>query len=112
MGNAPAILTALGTPAAIGPCPFPRSVLVGQAEPGQRVRMSRKLPWWQTTKTVRQGLLLGGVFAVIGLGDVVLAATGAANFWMLIIGAGFFAMGAAHLTSAIAMRKRQQPAAR
>jgi hypothetical protein len=74
--------------------------------------MSRKLPWWQTTKTVRQGLLLGGMFAVIGLSEAVLAATGAASFWMLIIGAGFFAIGPAHLTSAIAIRKRQQSAAR
>jgi hypothetical protein len=69
--------------------------------------MSRKSPWWQTTKTVRQGLLLGGGFVVLGLSELVLTVTGAASAWLLVIAVGFLAIGGAHLASAAAMRKRQ-----
>ncbi len=70
--------------------------------------MSKKYPWWQTTKTVRQGLWLGGAFTVAGLSDVVLAATGRVNLLMVIIGGCFLAIGLIHLTSAAAMRRRQR----
>ena len=70
--------------------------------------MSERSPWCQTTKTVRQGLWLGCGFAVVGLSDLVLAGTGRVNLPMLIIGAGFLAIGLTHLTSAVAMRRRQR----
>jgi hypothetical protein len=70
--------------------------------------MSEKSPWWQTTKTVRQGLWLGCGFALLGLSELVLAGTGRVNLPMLITGAGFSAIGLAHLTSAVTMRKGQR----
>jgi hypothetical protein len=70
--------------------------------------MSGKPPWWQTTKTVRQGLLLGGGSFVLGLGELVCGVTGTASAWRLILAAGLLAIGMAHLGSAAAMRKRQR----
>ena len=68
--------------------------------------MSDKPPWWQTTKTARQGLWLGCGFIVVGSGELVLTVTGQTSPWMLIISAGFLAIGLAHLGSSVAMRYR------
>ena len=70
--------------------------------------LSEKSPWWQTTKTVRQGMWLGCGFAVVGLSEVTLAAIGRVNLPMLIIGAGFLAIGLTHLTSVVAVRRQQR----
>jgi len=70
--------------------------------------MTEKPPWWQTTKTIRQGLWLGGVFIVVGLGELVPAFLGRVNLLKVIIGSGFLAMGLVHLSSAVAMRRRQR----
>ena len=70
--------------------------------------MSEKSPWWQKTKTVRQGVWLGCGFAIAGLSEVTLAAIGRVNLPMLIIGAGFSAIGLTHLTSVAAVRRRQR----
>jgi hypothetical protein len=70
--------------------------------------MSEKSPWWQTTKTVRQGLWLGCGFAIAGLIEVAFAGTGQVNLPIVIGGAGFLTIGLGHLASAIAMRRRQR----
>ena len=70
--------------------------------------MSEKPPWRQTTKTVRLWMWAGCGLAVVGLSDVVVASIGRVDLLRLIIGAGFLAIGLIHLTSAVAMRRRQR----
>ena len=70
--------------------------------------MPEKSLWWQTTKTVRQGLWLGCGFTVVGLSEVVLGAVGGVNLPMVIIGAGFLAIGLIHLTSVAVTRRRRR----
>lgn len=72
--------------------------------------MTTKAAWWQTTKTARQGFWLGGGMTIFGLIELVLGFSGPASDWQLLIGAGFLAIGAAHLTSAVALHRRQLPA--
>jgi uncharacterized membrane protein HdeD (DUF308 family) len=69
--------------------------------------MTTKAVWWQTTKTARQGFWLGGIWMVIGLGDL-LWGTISAVIWSLIPGAVFLVGGVAHLASAVALRRRQR----
>ncbi len=70
--------------------------------------MSGKSPWWQTTKTVRSGLLLGCGYVVAGSIELAFAITGPAALYMWIMGPGFLAIGLVHLISVVATLRRQR----
>jgi uncharacterized membrane protein len=69
--------------------------------------MSARGPWWQTTRTPRLGFQLGGLFAGLGLLELLLAVVGSAPVLILVIAVLFLVMGTVHLASAMAMRRRQ-----
>jgi hypothetical protein len=69
-----------------------------------------KRPWWQTTRTVRQGYLLGGGNLILAMGELALFVSGTGlHRWLgLAIGLGFLGIAAIYLLSAFALRCRQR----
>ena len=54
------------------------------------------------------GFWLGGGMAILGLAELVLGFSGSTSVWQVLFGGGFLAIGAAHLTSAVALHRRQR----
>jgi uncharacterized membrane protein HdeD (DUF308 family) len=71
--------------------------------------VATRTPWWKTTKTSRQGFMLGAVWAFVGLGDLVLVVAGG-HVWYLFFGSGFLVIGIVYLASAFALRRREHSA--
>jgi hypothetical protein len=69
-----------------------------------------KRPWWQTTRTVRQGYLLGGGNLILAVGELALFVSGTGlHRWLgLAIGLVFLVIAAIYLLSAFALRRRQR----
>jgi hypothetical protein len=65
-------------------------------------------PWWQTTKTVRAGFVLGGFWAILGLAgqSVALAARGQAL--MRVIAVIWLVLAVGYLASAAALARRER----
>jgi hypothetical protein len=68
-----------------------------------------KRPWWQTTRTVRQGYLLGGGNLILAVGELALFVSGTGlHRWLgLVTGLVFLGIAAVYLLSAFALRRRQ-----
>jgi len=74
-------------------------------------RVPRRQPWWQTTRTVRQGYWMAGGYLLVGAGELFFGFTSgrwAGRWGGLAVGAGFVLMGAVYLTTAVALRRRQR----
>jgi hypothetical protein len=66
-------------------------------------------PWWQLSRTVRQGYWMGGIFLLVGLWQLVTFPGGGRVSKWLGLGIGVFAtvLGILCLTSAVALRRRE-----
>ena len=71
---------------------------------GSLADVTPQWPWWQTTRTARQGLVLGCLFAAIGAGQLILGASPAGLGWNLVLGGIWLAVAAVQLGSAAALR--------
>jgi hypothetical protein len=66
--------------------------------------------WWQTTRTVRQGYLLAGLFLLIGAAELAASAGsgGAVSWAQLAVGLLASLTGVAYFTTALALRRHQR----
>lgn len=71
--------------------------------------MTAGKPWWQLTKTVRQGYVGSGFNAIAGLFN--LAAGLTVNVWLLVSAALFLVAAPLYLASALALRRRERSGA-
>lgn len=81
-------------------------------DPGSAVPRSARKPWWQTTRTARQGFTAAALFGLLGLAALVASVVAWPSLW---IGAVIWLpLGAVHLASAVAVRRRElsHPASR
>ncbi|MCZ7438699.1 hypothetical protein O7598_19970 [Micromonospora sp. WMMC241] len=62
-------------------------------------------PWWQTTKTPRQGFVMGGAWLFLGVAYWAVA-LGKPIGWSVILGALATLLGAFLLTTAVLLRRR------
>ena len=70
---------------------------------------SRKNPWWQATKTQRQGFLFGRAWAVLALGQWIILAIDPDPSTVGVLSALLFTpMAAVYLGSAVLLRRRRQ----
>lgn len=70
--------------------------------------MADGTPWWQLTKSIRQGYLMTGCSAVIGASDL-MAGLVVGNPWLLGTGAWFLALTVLYLASTLWLRRRERP---
>lgn len=70
--------------------------------------MAAGRPWWQMTKTARQGFMFGTVWAVLGIGNLLEVLTGRSSAWHWVIPIGTLALAGAYLVSAVALRRRER----
>jgi hypothetical protein len=68
--------------------------------------MAARKPWWQLTKTVRQGYVGSGLYAIAGLFNLVAGLT--VNVWMLVAAVFFLVAAPLSLVSALALRRRER----
>ena len=66
--------------------------------------MAARKPWWQLTKTVRQGYVGSVLYAIAGLFNLVAGLT--VNVWMLLSAVFFLVAAPLYLVSALALRRR------
>lgn len=71
---------------------------------GSLADVTPQWPWWQTTRTARQGLVLGCLFAAIGAGQLVLGASPSGLGWNLALGGIWLVVAAVQFGSAAALR--------
>jgi hypothetical protein len=65
-------------------------------------------PWWQVTKTPRQGFLLGGMWTLLGLGQLLFGLSGGGHVVSLVIGALWLVLAVGYLASAAALFRRER----
>jgi len=70
--------------------------------------MTAGTPWWQMTKTARQGFVLGTLLAVVGLYELLSGLFDDGHAWDLVLSAGLLALAGACLANAIAVRRRER----
>jgi heme A synthase len=80
------------------------------ADLGSCPEVTTQWAWWQTTRTARQGLALGCLFAAIGAGQMILGASASGLVWNLVLGVIWLAIAAVQLGSAAALRRRERSA--
>jgi hypothetical protein len=68
--------------------------------------MAEGKPWWQMTKTPRQGFILSAVYLVIGLGEMVSGLIPSVRVWNLVIGGSFVALGVVLLAGTVVLYRR------
>jgi hypothetical protein len=73
-------------------------------------RVASTRPWWQTTRTVRQGYWMAGIFLLVGAGQLVTFPDGGAASKWLQLGTGVLGilLGTGYLMTAIALRRDQR----
>jgi heme A synthase len=81
------------------------------ADLGSCVNVTTQWAWWQTTRTARQGLALGCLFAAIGAGQLILGASPSGLGWNLVLGVIWLAVAAVQLGSAAALWRHERSAA-
>jgi uncharacterized membrane protein HdeD (DUF308 family) len=64
--------------------------------------------WWQLSNTVRQGFIMGGIYLVLGAGQLILDLSGSAGIVLKIIGVAWLVLGGCHLVSAVALRRHER----
>jgi len=72
--------------------------------------MTADRPWWQTTKTPRQGFILGACYAVLGIVEVVATLAFGGHVWFVLLGSLFLVLAAAYLGPAAALHRRRRSA--
>jgi heme A synthase len=80
------------------------------ADPGSCTQVTTQWAWWQTTRTARQGLALGCLFAAIGAGQLTLGVSASGLVWNLVLGVIWLAVAAVQFGSATAMWRHEQSA--
>ncbi len=65
-------------------------------------------PWWQTTKTGRQGFVLGTWWAILGLVSMDYDILGRDGSWEWAVSAGWLAAALGYFVTAIALRRRER----
>jgi hypothetical protein len=61
-------------------------------------------PWWQVTKTARQGFVMGAFWVVLGSVGLLVAHTPG----LLAVSAVWLAVGGGYLVTAVALRRRER----
>jgi hypothetical protein len=59
---------------------------------------------------VRQGIIFGIVWTVLGVGELLLVVVGQLQLWGLLFGALCLALGGTYLVTAFALRRRERMA--
>ncbi len=80
-----------------------------RSDPGPTERKSARKPWWQTTKTARQGFMMATLCAVLGLAALLASTVGWAH--ILVAAMVWLPMAGVYLVTAIALRRRERSAA-
>jgi hypothetical protein len=75
-------------------------------DPGPAGQKRRKRPWWQLTKTARQGFIAGPCWLAFGLAFLLAGAAAGYGGWP--VGFFYLAGGACYLASAVALRRRER----
>jgi len=70
--------------------------------------MAAETPWWKTAKTARQGFVMGTLWAVLGLGQLLSVVVGGAGGWHLVLSAGMLALAGVYLVTAVALHLRER----
>jgi hypothetical protein len=88
---------------------FFKEVFGDNRHPADRTARTRGKRWWQLAKTVRQGLVMGGMYLAMAAGALIVQLAGPGQS----VVAGLFAalwliFGSLSLASAVALRRRQQ----
>ena len=79
--------------------------------PGSAERKSARKPWWQTTKTSRQGLMLSALWAVLGLSALLTVLLGGAPTAYLAGAVISLAMAGTSFVTAVMLRRRERSGA-
>ena len=66
--------------------------------------MAANKPWWQITRTARQGFVMGTLWIVLGLVGLLVAHTPG----FLAVSATWLALGGGYLVAAVALRRRER----
>jgi hypothetical protein len=75
----------------------------------QRKARAVRKPWWQLSKTVRQGFVISAVYFFLGIGALIIPPATSQPVGSLAIGAALWlTFGACHLISALVLRSRSQ----
>ena len=80
------------------------------ADLGSCAMVTTRWAWWQTTRTARQGLALGCLFAAIGAGQLILGTSPSGLGWNLVLGAIWLTVAAVQLGSAAALWRHERSA--
>ena len=65
-------------------------------------------PWWQATKTPRQGFILGSVYGVLSLGELVSVFYFGAHVWNAGFAVLWLGLAVLYLASAAALVRRER----
>lgn len=70
--------------------------------------MAADRPWWQMTRTARQGFIMGTWWAVLGLSALLYGVFGRAYAGVIIASAVWLALAGAYLVTSVALRQRER----
>lgn len=68
-------------------------------------------PWWQITRTVRQSYVFGGIWLLLGIGQLTTGLApggGSGSWWRVAVGVVLILLGVTYLTAGVMLRRYQR----